>query len=357
AAVLGREFVFAVVARMTGLDEDAVLEAVEEAQAAQVVAEVRGQGAATYAFTHALVRQTLAEELSLPRRQRLHLRAAAAIEQVHARDPMAHAVALAHHNRAAGVAADPAKGLAYARRAAEDAMAAYAWEEAARWWEAALEFQEMLNPDDTATAARCDLLLALGRALIAAGQPRRAVDAAATPALSLSEAQGDAARAVQACRLAIQALGQYGASVAMGTPEYRWWAERATRHAPPANADRVHADIALGRNLREQGRFEEARALHVRAIATARALDDPEVLSSGVLALLGGFSTAPQHHAERLGLAEEFVTRLRSHASDATVVALLFWCGIIVLDHGQRERAEAMWHEVAETVARTRDAG
>src|ERR1039458_4179582 len=139
AAVIGRSFSLRLLEALENQQPDAALDAVEEAERAHLVsAEPAAGREMRYRFVHELVRQTLAETLSMPRRQRLHARVADAIERVYAANLEAQASALAHHLYQAGAAADPEKNTKYLAIAAQKARANAAHEEALAHLENAL---------------------------------------------------------------------------------------------------------------------------------------------------------------------------------------------------------------------------
>ena len=80
AAVLGREFDYEVLIAASGLDEDAIIDAIEMADSAQMVQE--GREDTLYEFVHALVPQSIRENTHRLRLRKLHKRAAAAYEKV-----------------------------------------------------------------------------------------------------------------------------------------------------------------------------------------------------------------------------------------------------------------------------------
>jgi tetratricopeptide (TPR) repeat protein len=214
AAVIGRSF------GLTLLEEidvdtarsgtDAVLDAVEEAERAHLVAAQQSGRETRYLFTHELIRQTLAESLSMPRRQRLHARIAAAIERVHASAIDRHVTAIAHHLFQAGAASDPEKTTAYLVRAAEEARTTSAPEDALRCLDQALSVWEA--PPDTVLA---DLHDRRGRILRMLGRPGEAVDALSR-AIAAWDADRDVDRLVgTAAELVITHLWQVDTAAAL----------------------------------------------------------------------------------------------------------------------------------------------
>jgi tetratricopeptide (TPR) repeat protein len=207
AAVVGRSFSLALLEALETNAPDAVIDAVEEAERAHLVAPLRIGREARYQFAHELIRQTLAETLSLPRRQRLHLRVAEAIERLHAAALDRHAPALAHHLYQAGAAADPDNTTRWLVAAASEATAAAAHEDALRHLDNALSLWEGERSPRVA-----DLAERRGRALRSLGRPHEAIYALHR-AVDLWEARESPER------LAAAALSLLGAYAWQAEPE------------------------------------------------------------------------------------------------------------------------------------------
>ncbi len=135
AAVIGHGFSFDLLRALTDTPEDALLDALEEAEHAHLIAET-GSREAAYSFAHEQIRQTLLGTLSLPRRQRYHLRVADALEGTG--DPAAQASAIAYHLYQAGAVADQERTTRFLALAGEQALAAGAFGEALRAFDQAV---------------------------------------------------------------------------------------------------------------------------------------------------------------------------------------------------------------------------
>jgi len=193
AAVIGRGFSFEVLETLGELDADALLDALDEAERAHLIASVSGGPEARFTFAHELIRQTLLSGLSLPRRQRLHLRVAEAMERVYARALEEYAGDLAYHLYQAGTAAEPKKAAHYLVLAGERAFGAAAFEDALRHYENALS----LHPTDD-RPGRADLLHKRGLALRSLGRWEEAL-ADWRQALDIYEELGQAERVGRLC--------------------------------------------------------------------------------------------------------------------------------------------------------------
>ena len=350
ASVIGREFRLDVLQRVADVSEEELFAALEEAQRTAVIEErTSARVGLAFRFAHAFFRQTLYEETFAPRRIRLHQRVGRVLEEVYAGRMEEHADELAEHFAQSTELEDLEKALTYGEMAAERAMSVFAYAEAARHLDRCLEVQEVINPDDK--ARRCDLLLALGHALMPAGELQRTHETLAPEALALAEAMDDGARASRACQMALTAVDRYGAVAARSTQEYRQWAERADRYAAQGTMGRVRADLALSTVRGWAGQAGEARSLAQSALELARQLDDPETLFRAAHANL--FWQRPQ---DSILLAKEFADRSRKGVSTGTLGNLLYACANRHLMHGERDRAEELYAELDALVARTQDA-
>ena len=164
ASVIGREFALDTLARLGGVSGEELLDTFDEALAARVVSDVPG-APGRLRFAHVLIRDTVYDGLTSARRVRLHRRAVEALEALYGDQPGPHLAELAHHSVAGR---DLDKGVRYAQRAGDRALALLAYEEAARLFRMALDALELTHPPDE--QMRCRLLLGLGEAEVRAGE-------------------------------------------------------------------------------------------------------------------------------------------------------------------------------------------
>ena len=182
ASVIGREFELR---QLTPLVEDAseerLLDVLEEALAARVIEELP-QAVGRYQFTHALIQETLTEELTLTRRVRLHARIAETLEELYGNSAETHAAELAHHFALAEMAAGAEKLVKYSLVAGERALATYAYEDALAHFERGLVARDiaMCGTEAATDEEAAALLFGLARAQSATVEGNQLGEAFAT---------------------------------------------------------------------------------------------------------------------------------------------------------------------------------
>lgn len=194
ASIIGREFDFNLLYALSAeTTEDQLLQVIDEGLETHLIEDIPGIRD-RYQFTHALIQETLAGELSTSRRIRMHARVGQTLEEVYSANLAVHAAELAHHfSQAEGVTGSQ-KMVHYCLMAGEQALAAYAHEEALQNFQRALEAKEG-QPMDVETAL---ILSGLGRAQAATFERHRMREVMSTlgRALDYFAQQGDVNRAL-----------------------------------------------------------------------------------------------------------------------------------------------------------------
>jgi class 3 adenylate cyclase len=300
ASVIGREFGVDTLERVSGLDGDRLLEVVEEAEGARIIVEVP-RTVGRYSFSHALIRETLYEELTTTRRVRLHRQVGEALEVLYGAHPETHLSELAHHFFEAAQGGDVDRAIGYAMRAGDRAAAMMAHEEAAHQYEIALHGLDLRERSEE---ARCAVLLTLAETLWRGGE----YDAAKAMSLRAAELARKLGTAEQLARAALAYGGRLLAFAAVLRDETLvGLLEEAL--AALGEGDSAPRALVLGRLAEEitfSDSYERREALCVEAVAMARRLGDSGVLGL-VLRNMHWALWVPDNVENRLAYAAEII--------------------------------------------------
>jgi tetratricopeptide (TPR) repeat protein len=347
ASVIGRDFDLDLLAKTTQVGEDELIGLLEDAQHAAVVNELP-DSPGRYTFSHALVQQTLYQDLGATRRTRIHRAVGEAIERLFGQNNEARIAELARHFLLATRPVDSTKAISYAQRAGDAALAALAPDDAVRHFSQALELAGQgvhVEP-----AVRIDLLLGLGDAQRQAGIPlfRTTLLEAARWARELSDTGRLVAAALANSRGSFSSLGQVDSDrvevieVALDTLPVADSPARARLLAT------LSAELSFGSPL------EHRLALADEAKAMARRLGDRatffEVVSScsGALWVPSTLATELPDHTEALAIARDLHDPAGLFRAASRGYALAIRAGQFVLAEERLAIARAMADKLGE---------
>ena len=299
AAVAGRAFAFDLLVKIdTRHDEDEVLDAIEEAEDKRLIEDVSQDRVARYRFVHEQIRQTLLAGLSMPRRQRLHLRVADGLEAIHTSELEKYASEIGHHLYQAGSAAEAERTAHHLGVAGERAMAALAFEDALRHFDLAVS---VLSVGDAPAAARLQGLRA--EALRGAERIPESLQAL-TLAVALAPTQ-DAKDDVtlQRCRMLLD-LWRGDEAV----EDLEVLQKRAHEGGDPAREFEVQRVISRAyyvMSLDHKGYAEKCKAAYERTIELAREQGAKKALGAALIATAQLTDYWPDYRAQAIANLEE----------------------------------------------------
>ncbi|MDP3984112.1 MAG: hypothetical protein Q8Q52_03800, partial [Acidimicrobiia bacterium] len=281
AAVIGREFDGELLQELSADTSDLVFDHIDEALSARILIEAPS-AYGRYAFSHALIRQTLYEELNPTRRARLHRQVAEALAAGEASP-----AELALHFSAAH---EPGKALAASMNAARAAEKVLALAEAARHYDHALElWEEVDDPAASAGVDRPELLLRAAEVTyLIDGGLARAIDMAMEAESSTDAEMNPISAGVIAERLGsyLQIAGRGHEAIAA--------VEQAIALIPadPPSPERARALATLAGMLMLGSRYRESEDRSWEAIEVARTVGDRsfEALALVTLGTVEGFT-------------------------------------------------------------------
>jgi hypothetical protein len=332
AAVLGRDFGSRELAEAAGDDHDSVLERVRQGVDLGVLEATERE---RFQFAHVLLRDRLYEALAAARRSQLHWKVGLAAE-LHGTD-LARA---ANHLLEGAGAGQVERAVACALRAAEQALARLAFEDAAQLAERALA---LLGPEPSALA--CKVEIACGEGLIRSGAPT-AGRLRCARAADMAKAFGCAAEQARAALVYACEVGTVGVDPVM----VRLLDEACGAIEPGDSPLRAKLEARLAAALmppRTQESADRAVGLARAALAMARRLGDADTLAYVLEHARYGLAYMIPSD-ERFELIRETMTQARALDQRLTIIKIAPSYAASLLERGLRAEADAALATVVE---------
>jgi len=332
AAVYGRQFTAREIAAAADEDVQEVLTGLEPAIQAGIV-QSNAEVAGSYQFTHALIRETIYEELPTSDRLRMHGRAGDALVSVHSAQLEPALTRIAHHYHAAALG-NPDKAIVFALRAADSAVRMYAYEDALLHYERAIETLKSSGLMHDERLARVYILK--GLAQIHLGQVQGSIDVL-LEAVNQTRVLGSAELLVDAL-MCLAYISSYVAQqhlLPLLDHALRLLPDVDSVARAKALATRAFAQRTLADKSRIQLLVDEALAMARRSCdATARCA----CYQLTVLALRGN----PETLHRRLLLGEEYIAVARLTSSAYLLAEAHHWQALNYLESGQLDELETL---------------
>ncbi len=327
AAVMGGRVSHQALLAVSGGDSAHVLTGIRELINQGVLTESEDGGEVFYDFSHPLLPETIEGEIPLAEARTVHARIGSALELMYGDTAQAHSDELAYHFSRAVDEVEGEKALRYLAAAGLRALERYAFGEAVRYLEAALDLQVGASTPAGAGApgvpSRLVLLKALAKACLGKGDHREA-------RVRWREALQHGERAVDAAAVSglhrRLALSLFSSGDMAGA-----WSEfdEALTAAKASGDDRAEATVLIARgvSLQHVGRSREAEEDVNRALQLAQRMADTGLVVRAERGLLlirmwkGDFRETQQGGERLRVLADQVGNRVLAFWSEWTLAA------------------------------------
>jgi tetratricopeptide (TPR) repeat protein len=290
-------------------------------------------GSDRHAFSPSQLGPRLYDGMMRARKAELHARVGAALEHLHADELDPYVAEIANHYcAAAGISVSGIRASRFARAAAEQAMRAHAYDDAVRWFEQALSTAELAGSQDL--EERCRTLILLVGALRGVGELTRATEVACD-AIPIARELGDTG-------LFVRAVRQFAAierSFIEEREAIAFLEEAIELVGPGDTAIRAHLLATLGAKLTFAMRPDRVPGLMDEALAIARRIDDPGLISQMLFHRSRAWTTPARTH-DRIAEMEEAYLLSETARGDGAERNALIELISASMELGDRERIE-----------------